>query len=109
MAIDEDLVRRLEELAALHLADDERALVCGRLARVVAYVEQLSQLDTTGREPCAHVADLAAPRRPDEPRPSLPPQDALGLAPLAEAGFFRVPPALTRTGQFPADEDAPDG
>ena len=53
MAIDETVVRHLEQLAALRLDDDERQRLAARLARVVAYVEQLRELDTSSVAPGA--------------------------------------------------------
>jgi len=117
MAIDETVVRRLEQLAALRLADDERRRLAERLARVVAYVEQLRELDpaglspgaaagpTTGPAPPAAVPPaaapppaVAAPRRADEPRPSLPVAEALAPSRATARGFFTVPPVLGEDG-----------
>jgi aspartyl/glutamyl-tRNA(Asn/Gln) amidotransferase C subunit len=106
MAIDETVVRHLEQLAALRLDDDERQRLAARLARVVAYVEQLSELDTSsvapglapsalpGLPPKATPGDGAAPRRPDDPLPSLTVTEATALSPAAERGLFVVPPVL---------------
>jgi Asp-tRNA(Asn)/Glu-tRNA(Gln) amidotransferase C subunit len=114
MAIDETVVRHLEQLASLRLDDDERQRLAARLARVVAYVEQLRELDTSsvapgatssvtpglapgvtpGLPPKATAGDVAAPRRPDDPLPSLPVTEATALSPAAERGLFVVPPVL---------------
>ena len=98
MAIDETVVRHLEQLAALRLDDDERQRLAVRLARVVAYVEQLRELDTSsvapGATPNATAGDVAAPRRPDDPLPSLPVTEATALSPAAERGLFVVPAVL---------------
>jgi len=94
MAIDETVVRHLERLAALRLGDDERRRLADRLARVVAYVEQLRGFDTSGLAPGVTAVDGAAPPRPDEPLPSLSMIEATALSPAAERGLFVVPPVL---------------
>jgi aspartyl-tRNA(Asn)/glutamyl-tRNA(Gln) amidotransferase subunit C len=91
MAIDETVVRHLERLAALRLGDDERRRLADRLARVVAYVEQLRELDTSAAAPAD---DGATARRPDEPSPSLPAAEATAPAPAVERGHFAVPPVF---------------
>jgi len=98
MAIDENQVRRLEQLAALRLADEERERLAGHLARVIAYVEQLRGLDTTGVAPLAHVVDVAAPRRADEPGEALPRAEALALSPARDPELFVVPPVFPGAG-----------
>ena len=110
MAIDETVVRHLERLAALRLGEEERRRLADRLARVVAYVEQLRELDTTdvaaGAQampltgapapavPGSPAFDGAMPRRPDDPLPSLPVTEATALSAAAERGLFVVPPVL---------------
>lgn len=104
MAIDEAVVRHLERLAALRLGDDERRRLAARLARVVGYVEQLRGLDTSAVAAGAReTAPAGAPRRADEPCPSLPVAEATATAPAAGRGFFVVPPAFGEDGKDGAD------
>lgn len=86
-----DEVRRIARLAHLDL-DEEQIAVCARqLGAMLAYFEQMKQLDTDGVDPTFHVLDLANAFRPDEIRPSLPRESVLSQAPAAEAGLFKVP------------------
>ena len=94
MPIDARLVRDLEQLAGLRLDAGERELLAGQLARIVAFVDQLSELDTTGIEPCSHAGTDAGPRRLDQPHPSLPPGEVLDQAPATVDDFFIVPPVF---------------
>ena len=57
------------------------------------YAEQLQAIDTTGVPATAHVHLPEGVERPDEPRPSLAPGDAIANAPdsAPDAGLFRVP------------------
>ena len=85
-------VERIAALAQLELTDDEKQLFATQLAGILAYAEQIQQLDTTGVAATAHVSAGRRAERDDVPRPSLPARDALGNAPdPAPEGFFRVP------------------
>ena len=52
-----------------------------------------SELDLSDVEPTAHPLDLVNVWAEDEPRPSLPVDEALANAPDRQDGFFKVPPA----------------
>jgi len=85
-------VERIAALAHLELTDDEKQLFTRQLADILAYAEQVQQVDTTGVAATAHVNAHEAERE-DEPRPSLTVSDALANAPnpARDAGLFRVP------------------
>ena len=85
-------VERIAALAHLDLTDEEKQLFTKQLADVLDYAQQLQAVDTTGVAATSHVSVQQA-ERPDEPRPSLPTEDALANAPdpAREAGLFRVP------------------
>jgi aspartyl-tRNA(Asn)/glutamyl-tRNA(Gln) amidotransferase subunit C len=84
-------VEKVAALARLTLAPGEAARFEPQLARVLEYIAQLDELDTTGVEPTSHVVPLAAPLRPDEPRPGLTREAALAAAPRVAEGVFVVP------------------
>jgi aspartyl-tRNA(Asn)/glutamyl-tRNA(Gln) amidotransferase subunit C len=85
-------VERIAALAHLELTDEEKQLFTRQLADILSYAEQLQSLDTTGVPATAHV-NAAQRDREDEPRPSLPVDDAVANAPdgAPDAGLFRVP------------------
>ena len=85
-------VERIARLANLELTDDEKQLFTKQIADILAYAEQVQGVDTTGVVATAHV-NANGVERPDEPKPSLPVDEALANAPDAapEAGLFRVP------------------
>lgn len=91
-------VRKIAKLAHLEITDEEVALYTPQMANIVAYVEQLNELDTSGIEPAiggltpegeATVAD-----RNDIVRGSLGQKAALDQAPSAVEGHFQVPKVL---------------
>ena len=85
-------VERIAALAHLELTDEEKALFTRQLADILAYAEQVQGVDTSGVPATAHVLAERI-ERDDEPRASLPRDEALAVAPGAarEAGLFRVP------------------
>jgi aspartyl-tRNA(Asn)/glutamyl-tRNA(Gln) amidotransferase subunit C len=86
-------VDRVAALAHLELTDEERALFTRQLAEILAYAEQVREVDTTGVPPTTHVLTPHTVFRPDELRPGLTRETALAGAPVAarEAGLFKVP------------------
>ena len=86
-------VERIAALAHLELTEEEKHLFTRQLADILAYAEQVQELDTTGVEATAHVDVTYRAEREDEPGPSLPVHDAVAAAPEADehAGLFRVP------------------
>ena len=87
-------VRRVAELASLELTDAEVETFTRQLAEILAYAQQVQQIDTTGVPPTSHVFGGATPfDRADDPRPSIAREELLNSAPdpATDAGFFRVP------------------
>jgi aspartyl-tRNA(Asn)/glutamyl-tRNA(Gln) amidotransferase subunit C len=84
-------VRYIAHLARLELTDEEAALFQAQLGQILAYVDQLKQLDVSGIEPTAHAVPRVNVMRPDEPRPGLSREEALANAPAQTNGLFLVP------------------
>ena len=86
-------VERIAALAHLELTDEEKTLFTRQLADILAYAEQVQQIDTSGVPATAHVLATSDAERDDELRPSLTVAEAAGNAPdaAADAGLFRVP------------------
>lgn len=91
-SLSRDQVLRIAQLARLELTSDEVDLFTRQLADILAYVEQIQDLDTTGVPPTSHVMNQPIDRA-DEPRPTLAREEALENAPEAarQAGLFKVP------------------
>jgi aspartyl-tRNA(Asn)/glutamyl-tRNA(Gln) amidotransferase subunit C len=86
-------VAAIAALAHLALDDAEIDLFARQLGDILAYANQVRQVDTTGVPPTASVAIDEAADRGDELRPSLDRETVLAEAPDAsvDAGFFKVP------------------
>jgi aspartyl-tRNA(Asn)/glutamyl-tRNA(Gln) amidotransferase subunit C len=89
-------VARIAALARLELTPDEMTLFARQLTAILAYADQVQQVDTSGvqLEPAANPGDTSA--RDDGPVPSLDRDLLLGQAPAADraAGLFKVPRVL---------------
>jgi aspartyl-tRNA(Asn)/glutamyl-tRNA(Gln) amidotransferase subunit C len=93
MAITRDEVLHVARLARLELTEEEVARFTEQLSAILEAVTKVSELDLSGVEPTAHPLDVVNVWAEDEPRTSIPVDDALANAPDREAGFFKVPPA----------------
>ena len=91
-------VRQVAKLAHLEISDEEVALYTPQMANIVAYVEQLNELDTDDIEPMLGgltvEGERTETRREDIPHESLGQKNALKEAPSAVDGHFQVPKVL---------------
>jgi aspartyl-tRNA(Asn)/glutamyl-tRNA(Gln) amidotransferase subunit C len=91
MAITREDVRHVAALARLEIPEDEVDAVRDQLGAILEAVGKVSELDLAGVEPMTHPLDLVNEWAEDEPRPSLPRDEALANAPDPSEGSFRVP------------------
>ncbi len=94
MQLSPEVVARVASLARLRLTEGELDQLTRDLAQIITYVEQLDDLDTSAVEPLAHALELSNVFADDEPRPSLPREQALANAPKHDGECFRVPAVL---------------
>src|SRR5215470_5293124 len=83
---------RIAALAQLELSDEELDVFARQLGDILAYADQVQQIDTAGVAPTASVVTRHAADRPDQTIPCLDRDAALANAPDAalDAGLFRV-------------------
>jgi aspartyl-tRNA(Asn)/glutamyl-tRNA(Gln) amidotransferase subunit C len=89
--LDPKAVDHIAMLARLELGPGDRELFSRQLGDILDYVATLKELPVEGVKPLAHAVDTVNVFRPDEPRPGLSPDDALGQAPGRQGDFFGVP------------------
>jgi aspartyl-tRNA(Asn)/glutamyl-tRNA(Gln) amidotransferase subunit C len=89
-------VVRIAALARLELTPDEVELFSRQLAGILAYVDALRAVDTTGVPPTSHPVSEQPVWRDDVPQASLNRDAVLERAPGAsrQAGLFKVPKVL---------------
>jgi aspartyl-tRNA(Asn)/glutamyl-tRNA(Gln) amidotransferase subunit C len=91
MSVDAAAVRRIAHLARIAVAEDEVEHLRGELNAILAFVEQLSEVDVEGVEPMTSVIPMEMKKRPDEVTDGGIPDDIIKNAPAAQDGFFVVP------------------
>jgi len=97
--ITEQEVRYVAGLANLKLSDQEIARLSKDLDEILTHIDALNELDTSDVEPMAQVlydAEETATLRADRERPPIGNEAALANAPLAGAGYYKVPKVIER-------------
>jgi aspartyl-tRNA(Asn)/glutamyl-tRNA(Gln) amidotransferase subunit C len=93
MAISRDDVLHVARLARLDLSDAEVERFQEQLSAILEAVSKVQELDLADVPPTSHPLDVVNVWRDDEPRPSLPVEEALANAPDSQDDMFKVPPA----------------
>ncbi len=99
MKITAEEVRYVAGLANLKLTEEEVGKFSEDLGAILTYMDKLNELDTGAVEPMAQVlyeAEETATLRADQERAVAGVEAALANAPLAGAGFFKVPRVIER-------------
>ena len=91
MSVDAVTVRRIAHLARIAVKNDEIEQLRGEINDVLAFVEQLSEVDVSGVEPMTSVTPMAMKRRPDVVTDGEIADDIVRNAPAAQDHFFLVP------------------
>jgi aspartyl-tRNA(Asn)/glutamyl-tRNA(Gln) amidotransferase subunit C len=91
MSVDADTVRRVAHLARIAVADDEVANLQGELNAILAFVEQLGEVNVDGVEPMTSVTPMAMKMRVDAVTDGGIPDAIIQNAPAHEKHFFLVP------------------
>jgi aspartyl-tRNA(Asn)/glutamyl-tRNA(Gln) amidotransferase subunit C len=91
MSVDAATVRRIAHLARVAVADDEVEHLQAELNAILAFVEQLAEVNVEGVEPMTSVTPMALKKRADEVTDGGIPDDILKNAPAREEHYFVVP------------------
>ena len=91
MSVEADTVRRVAHLARLAVPEDEVEALRGELNAILAFVEQLGEVDVEGVEPMTSVTPMAMKMRDDKVTDGGIPDAIIANAPAHEHHFFVVP------------------
>jgi aspartyl-tRNA(Asn)/glutamyl-tRNA(Gln) amidotransferase subunit C len=91
MSVDAATVRRIAQLARIAVPETEIAHLQGELNAMLAFVEQLSEVDVEGVEPMTSVTPMEMKKRPDVVNDGEIADDIVRNAPATENHFFLVP------------------
>ena len=91
MSVDAATVRRIAHLSRIAVVDSEVEHLRGELNAILAFVEQLSEVDVEGVEPMTSVTPMAMKKRQDVVTDGGIAEDVLRNAPAREGNYFVVP------------------
>jgi aspartyl-tRNA(Asn)/glutamyl-tRNA(Gln) amidotransferase subunit C len=91
MSVDATTVRRIAHLARIAVTDAEVPHLQGELNAILAFVEQLSEVDVEGVEPMTSVMPMEMKKRTDVVDDGEIADDVVRNAPATEDHFFLVP------------------
>lgn len=96
MEVTEAMVDKLAHLARLQFTETEKKDVQKDLQSMIAFVEKLNEVDTSGVPPLLHMGDSINVLRNDEVKGSVSREDALLNAPIKDEQFFKVPKVIKK-------------
>ena len=91
MSVDADTVRRIAHLARIAVTDEEVAHLQGELNAILAFFEQLAEVDVENVEPMTSVTPMEMKKRADVVNDGNIADDIVKNAPATEGHFFLVP------------------
>jgi aspartyl-tRNA(Asn)/glutamyl-tRNA(Gln) amidotransferase subunit C len=94
VSLDKEQVQHIAMLARLKLSDEEYAESVEKLSKIVDFVDQLSQADTSDVVPMAHPLDAAQRLRPDAITESIERDRYQENAPDVAGGLYLVPKVI---------------
>jgi aspartyl-tRNA(Asn)/glutamyl-tRNA(Gln) amidotransferase subunit C len=91
MSVDAATVRRIAHLARIAVGEDEVERLKGELNAMLAFVEQLQEVDVTGVEPMTSVTPMKMKMRVDAVTDGDNAEAVFANAPASEDHFYLVP------------------
>jgi aspartyl-tRNA(Asn)/glutamyl-tRNA(Gln) amidotransferase subunit C len=94
MSVDKDTVNKIAKLSRIAISDEEAEKMVGELNGILAWVEQLGEVDCTGVEPMTAVIPNKLRLRDDVVTDGDVRDKVLANAPAREGSFFGVPKVI---------------
>ena len=91
MSVDQATVKRVARLARIKVKDEDVPRLAGELNAILAFVEQLNEVDVSGVEPLTSVVATRMKMRDDTVTDGGIAKDVTKNAPASEDDFFMVP------------------
>ena len=91
MGLSLDEAKKVAHLARIHVTEEELPEIARELSIILAFMEQLKEVDIAGIEPMTSVTPMKLKLRNDVVATGGDKEPVLSNAPLAEQGFFAVP------------------
>ncbi|MGE5474521.1 MAG: Asp-tRNA(Asn)/Glu-tRNA(Gln) amidotransferase subunit GatC [Ignavibacteriales bacterium] len=84
-------IEHVANLARLELTPEEKEKMIKDLAAIIDFADKLSEVETEGIQPTAHILDIKNVLRKDEVKPSYDVDDMIRNAPESANGCIKVP------------------
>lgn len=94
MSLDPAAVKKIARLSRIRVAEADLPHYAKELSGILAFVEQLNELDTNGVPQMVSVADIRLPMRQDVVTDGNQPEAVLKNAPASAHGCFEVPKVI---------------
>ena len=91
MSVDKSTVARIARLARIHVPENRQETLASELNGILAWIEELNEVDTDQVEPLASVTGHSLPRRDDIVTDGDRVEEVLANVPETAGGFFVVP------------------
>lgn len=92
--MDKSEIDKIATLARLRVSPVEAGEVAARIGEILAMIDRMRSVDTTGVEPLAHPLDAVQRLRADEVTETDRRDELLALAPSSRDGLFLVPKVI---------------
>ncbi|MBS1641796.1 MAG: Asp-tRNA(Asn)/Glu-tRNA(Gln) amidotransferase subunit GatC [Bacteroidetes bacterium] len=96
MQVTNEMINNLAHLSRLNFNEEQTQSIKADLEKMIAFVEQLNEVNTTGVEPLLHMGDAVNVLREDEIKGSISRNEALLNAPDTDGVFFKVPKVIKK-------------
>lgn len=96
MEVNDEMIANLAQLARLEFNDEEKEEIKTDLQKMIAFIDKLNELDTTGVKPLLHMSENVNVLREDEVKQTITREQALKNAPLHDGQFFKVPKVIKK-------------
>ncbi len=91
MSVDQATVKRVARLARIKVKDEDVPRLAGELNAILAFVEQLNEVDVSGVQPMTSIVAVKMKMRDDVVTDGGIAKDITQNAPASEDDFFAVP------------------
>jgi aspartyl-tRNA(Asn)/glutamyl-tRNA(Gln) amidotransferase subunit C len=91
MSLDQATVARIAMLARIRVSEEQQAAMAAELSKILDWIAQLDEVDTTAVEPMRSVMDIRKAWRDDIVTDGERAEDVLGNAPRRDGSYFVVP------------------
>ena len=91
MSVDKSTVAHIARLARIHVPEERQQTLASELNGILAWIEELNEVDTDKVEPLASVTGHSLPRRDDVVTDGDRVDEVLANVPETAGGFFVVP------------------